>query len=102
MSDDRFENLTRKRFEAEIVQVADQLRRIAEEVEREGRRTTNAIGAPRFARAARGVVHAVMWGLANAHLDGLLLKAAEADEAVNESRAVVGPPAGAKPEPNSK
>lgn len=69
-------------FVARVAKIADGLRRMADEVERDGRvRDATGVGVPRFAHAAEGVLHSVIWGFAHLHVDGLIRDAAGADVA---------------------
>jgi hypothetical protein len=64
-----------------VTEVARALRDLAARVEREGtlRPERDVIGVPAGAWSAHQVVHAVMWGVANLGLDGLVTIAAEID-----------------------
>lgn len=65
--------------------VADGLRRLADEVEREGRpRQRGVMGTPVFASAAQGAFHALVWGVANLNADALIDAAGRADAAAAE------------------
>jgi hypothetical protein len=66
-----------------IDQVASDLRRIADEVERAGKqdRTTPD-------RAVTSVIHSVAWGVANLNLDGLASSLADWHEAKDAVRAL--------------
>lgn len=80
--DDRFAGWMERHYHQKLAEVVARLRSLADEVEREGAQTTNAIDSPRFGWAAYKAIHAVTWGLANADLPGLSLAASEADRAV--------------------
>lgn len=68
-------------YRRRLAALADRLRELAESVETFGTRLTNVRdpGVPDYSRAARDVVHEVMWGLANAHLDAVVEAASDAD-----------------------
>lgn len=70
-----------KRYSAHVATIAQNLRRLAEDVERLGARTENpgVQGCPRFSRAGQDVMRAVVWGLANSGVDHLPQEAALAD-----------------------
>lgn len=65
--------------------VANQLRELAEKVDRyaEIERNIRTMELD-HARAARDVIHTVMWGVANLHLDSVVALAAEADRAARD------------------
>jgi hypothetical protein len=69
------------RYAKRVSDLAGRLRALADEVEREGRVSESTVYDPRTEHsvAAHRIVHAIMWGLANANLDGLILAAAEVD-----------------------
>lgn len=69
----------RDAYDAKLAQMVAQVHRIADDIEREGRRRetdTNNAGW-----AASQVLHTLMWGLANLSLDRLVSLAAEVDAA---------------------
>lgn len=72
-------------YNRQVWRLAASLRELAEEVERRGVARPGFIGPhdehPEYVDAAHRVVHTVMWGLANASLDGLISAASEADRA---------------------
>lgn len=69
-------------FSDKVQFIADKLRLIADEVEREASvKVDISTMVPDHARSASEVVHKVAWGVANLHLDGLIMAAAEADRA---------------------
>lgn len=71
-------------FRAHAQSVAEDLRRLAAAVERniDDQSISMRDLAPDHSAVASDILHTVMWGLANLHLDGLVRKAAEADRAV--------------------
>lgn len=71
-------------FERDVVKIAERLRWLADEVEREGKARPNPTRddpTPDFSRAAERVVHAIMWGMANLSLDSIVNAADEAGRA---------------------
>jgi hypothetical protein len=78
--------MTEKHYLARVDDVVVRLREMADDVERQGHRTTNHVGVPGFGWSAHSVVHAVMWGMANLSLDSLVVAAADADAAAAEER----------------
>lgn len=70
-----------KRYSTHVTTVAQNLRRLAEDVERLGARVENpsVTGCPRFSQAGQDVMRAVVWGLANSAVDHLPSEAALAD-----------------------
>lgn len=72
-------------YDREVAEIAGKLRVIADEVAREGkaRRNWTARGdeRPDYLLGAQRIVHTVMWGVANLHLDGLVNVAAEVHRA---------------------
>lgn len=73
-----------RNFTEKVHGIANRLRRLADEVEREGRvrQTHSTVGLyPRHASAAQSVMHTLAWGVANLHADSLVIDAARADQA---------------------
>jgi hypothetical protein len=76
-------------YSAKVVAIADKLRAVALEVERSVAPPTDLRSMkPDHARGAEEVIHKVMWGLANLHLDGLVARAKTADDAEGIAAAV--------------
>lgn len=75
-----------KHYADTVTKVAEGLRKLADDAEREGRHTTNHRGEPDYATAAYSVLHAITWGIANLHTEGLVTRAADADRAAQEEQ----------------
>ena len=71
-------------YRESVAHVAQRLRDLAAEVERDGLRISEATEGHTL--AAGRVVHSVTWGLANLNLDGLIRRAADATGARAEAR----------------
>jgi hypothetical protein len=88
MSDHTWAGVSASLFEKDVQKIADRLRYLADEVEQAGRATRNPTRTedpnPDYLRAAERAVHAVVWGVANLSLDGLIASAAEATRAASE------------------
>jgi hypothetical protein len=70
------------RYSAKVRRVAAKLRQVADDIERSATPPTDIHSLKaNHARGAEDVIHKVMWGLANADLDGLVARARDADEA---------------------
>ena len=83
--DQRYADTQRFRYADAVSRVAQQLRNIADEVEREGKvrpGTFDNDGQDDFNWSAQQVTHTLMWGMANLNLDGLLSAANDAHNAV--------------------
>ena len=72
--------------------VVDALRRLAVEVEREGRVREKASfdGTPRFSSSAESALHALSWGIANLNAPRLIAAAAQADKYEAEAAHIEG------------
>lgn len=80
MPDADFVNYMKQRFVEQVGDVANRLRSIADDIERESQRDDrNAVGSPEYGWKAAHVVHAVAWGVANCSLDQLVHTASELD-----------------------
>lgn len=97
-TDDRFRysKAQAARFDGQVTSIATRLRRMADEIEREGQPTRNFTNGsdrrPDYVQAASEVIHTVTWGVANLSLDGLVTTAADVHlardlEAAEEARA---------------
>jgi len=69
------------RFVDRAVEVADALRRLAADVERDARLQPAREAQSQHAVVAQRIVHTVTWGVANLHLDMLVTLAGDADGA---------------------
>lgn len=78
-----YENAVR-RFDGRVDEIASRLRRLADEVEREGYSSNNRVGMPSYGWKASQIVHAITWGVANMNLSGLVAVASEVDAAGKE------------------
>lgn len=67
-----------------LASVVAGLRRVADDVERQGAKTANRVDAPEHGWAAHNVIHEITWGVANLNLSALILAAAEADRPAQE------------------
>jgi hypothetical protein len=70
----------RERYETQLADIVTNLRRLADEVEREGRLRPVSVAEGREAGwSAASVVHSIQWGVANLPLGGLVNAAADID-----------------------
>jgi hypothetical protein len=81
-----WEDSARARLERTIAATVDQLRRVADEIERDTKYQIEAAAGDAtdyssYARAAQTVVHALTWGVANTNLSNVIDAAADADRA---------------------
>ena len=79
---DRMAGYQPKRYTDQLTQMCDQLRRLADEIGREGTphsEQDSVGGTPAYAMAAERAQHALVWGLANVGLHRLTSTAAELD-----------------------
>lgn len=77
-----------KGFERRVASTVDRLRRLADELEAEAKRITS-VPTPGTASAtavAANLVHSMMWGIANASLDGIVSAAEEYDRELAKER----------------
>jgi hypothetical protein len=70
-------------FRAQADQVAADLRKIADRINRAIIADSDGVSGPRHAACASEIVQDVIWGFANLHLDRLTLSAATADVAAH-------------------
>lgn len=85
-------DLEAQHYERRLAHLVEDLRRLADEIEREGRpRGPSIDGTPSYGRATHQVVHTFMWGAANLHLDALIDAAARTDVAAVLQRNVNEP-----------
>lgn len=70
-----------KMYTERVATIAEGLRRLADEFEREATPSgvKRADGLPAHATAAGDALHALFWGVANLHADSLVAYAAQAD-----------------------
>jgi hypothetical protein len=68
-------------YRRHLAVIVSDLRDLADEVERTGAPRDDFVQAPRYSWCAHNAQHAILWRLANLHLDRLTLDAAEADAA---------------------
>jgi hypothetical protein len=81
---DRIQRDAEERYRRAVQRTANRLRDLAEEIERDGMRVRktklpDGTEVPDYGNAARDVVHAVQWGVANAHADRVVDAAVSAD-----------------------
>jgi hypothetical protein len=76
-------NWTQRIYNDKVVEVADRLRAMADDVERAAIPHTKpgVEGTPRYTAAAAQVLHTIAWGVANADADQLVTRANLADRA---------------------
>lgn len=72
-----------RHYGVKVAVIAADLRSLADRIEREGKPRPSSVytAGTEHQTAAGAIVHAVMWGLANINLDGLIREAADADAA---------------------
>lgn len=87
-----------RRYQERLDHIVADLRRMADEVEREGRVRDEALvmGTPALIWSAQTAVHRVMWGLANLNLDLLVQIAGDTELARSVMVATDAEPAGSE------
>jgi len=86
MSSERtLKSMLADQFARRAAGTADHLRRLADEIEQAARNMERvpSIGCTSASAVAGDIVHKLMWGLANAHVDGVVSAAAEYDFHMN-------------------
>lgn len=85
VADRTWAGMSAAHYKRQVGRLATHLRDLAERVEHEGVARPGLVGErdgkPEYVYAASQVVDAVVWGLANAGLSGLISAASEADRA---------------------
>lgn len=84
MAEDRYVQFTAHQYRNGVRQVAERLRRLADEVEREGLHVPDGptpLNTPRFTAAAERALHTLTWGVTNLHATDLVGLAGTVDAA---------------------
>lgn len=83
--DERLAKAMADRYDKQLAKTADRLRKLADDIEREGRARRSALdddGHPDYQSAASSVINTVMWEMANLSLPTLLGAATDAHNTV--------------------